>query len=155
MQNNQEKPAPSIPVDAPEDPAGDLAESDFLTRLRAEFIANPIKWPKNFDTGKTNKAVAELQAAFRWMFLALERPSEARPKLTKGSAVKIVSDVAKQTKWPKTPSKGGPDVAKGWDDHPRAFRRYEIGAAMNILMNAFNRGGPGGTGSSWPPQRPA
>jgi hypothetical protein len=154
VQNNLEQPQqPVIPANAPHDGGGaDLTESEFLKALRGVFLATTRVWPKKVNDRA--KVLAEMQAAFRWMFQAAEMPSVKRPAGAKGSAVQLIADVAKQTKWPKSPGQKGPALGKGWENHNKAFRRYEVGAAMNILMNAYNNGGSTGQGTPWPPQHP-
>jgi hypothetical protein len=154
VQNNLEQPQqPVIPANAPHDGGGaDLTESQFLTALRAVFLSKDPVWPKRVNDRA--KILAEMQAAFRWMFQAVDLPSVKRTNGAKGSAVQLIADVAKQTKWPKSPSQKGPALGKGWEKHNKAFRRYEVAAAMNILMNAFNVGGDTGQGTPWPPQHP-
>jgi hypothetical protein len=151
----------SINVEQPNSPepagaSGDAKEargkihSDFIDQLRAKFLGTPPPWPR--ASVKTREQVlAEISAAFRAMFLRVER-SKPIPSAAKGSAVQLVGEVVKATRWPKdNPLAKVPDH---WKDNVRTFRRYEIAAAMDVLMQAFNASGGGGSGSEWPPDRP-
>jgi hypothetical protein len=65
----------------------------------------------------------------------------------------MVKDLIDETHWPNGESIPVPAPWKV--NRARAFRRYEIGAAINILMEAYNAQGPGGDPSGYPPQRPS
>lgn len=152
MSINVEQP----PVSSPSDESGDAKESsgkihsDFIDQLRKKFLGTPAPWPR--ASVKTREQVlAEISAAFRAMFLRVER-SKPIPNAAKGSAVQLIGEVVKATKWPKDNPLS--KVPAKWKDHARTFRRYETAAAMDVLMQAFNASGGGGSGSEWPPDRP-
>jgi len=130
-----------------------LVESEFLKKFRTKFVGpdqeNP-PWPR--ETVNTPLEYSnEFVAVFRSLFMLLEH-DEVPPAGPANAAKQMVKELIDETQWPNGAAVPVPTPWKV--KRARAFRRYEIGAAINILMEAYNSGGPGGDPSGYPPQRP-
>jgi len=137
------------------DPDTGMVESEFLKKFRAKFIGDaenpPWPWPR--QTVNTPLEFAnEFVAVFRSLFMLLE-DDDVPPAGPPNSAKQMVKDLIEETVWPSGAMVPVPDPWKV--NRVRAFRRYEIAAAINILMEAYNARGPGGDPSGYPPQRPS
>jgi hypothetical protein len=136
------------------DPETGLVESEFLKQFRARFVTPPNaenpSWPR--ETVNTPMEYAnEFVAVFRSLFMLLE--GEVVPPVGPAhSAKQMINELVDETHWPNGKDVPVPTPWKG--DRARAFRRYEIAAAINILMKVYDKGGPGGDPSGYPPQRP-
>ncbi len=135
------------------DPNTGLVESEFLKKFREKFIGpdaeNP-PWPREI-TNTPLEYANEFVAVFRSLFMLLEG-EDVPPAGPANSAKQMVKELIDETGWP---SGAAVPVPAPWKaTRARAFRRYEIAAAINILMGAYNSEGPGGDASGYPPQRP-
>jgi len=131
-----------------------LVESEFLKKFRAKFVGSDAEnkpWPR--QTVNTPLEYAnEFVAVFRSLFMLLE-DDEVPPTGPAHSARQMVKELIDETHWP---SGAAVPVPTPWKvKRVRAFRRYEIGAAISILMEEYNARGPGGDPSGYPPQRPS
>ena len=137
-----------------------LIDSAFIVKLRDAFKnpALPVGqklWDANFtalnDPKRFPKIADDIGRAFKALFLRREQPGTPPPApTTVNSAEKVVVDFLTANNWPQ-------DIANFPVPGPWAevaFRRYEIAAAMYIIMSAFQRDGSGGGPASLPPSLP-
>jgi len=134
------------------DPETGLVESEFLKQFRAKFVGaeNP-PWPRE-TTNTPMEFANEFVAVFRSLFMLLE--DDVVPQVGPAhSAKQMIKELVDETHWPNGATIPVPAPWK--PTRARAFRRYEIAAAITILMRAYDKGGPGGDPSGYPPQRPS
>jgi hypothetical protein len=136
------------------DPNTGMIETEFLKKFRKKFSssdADNAPWPRQ-STDTPLEYANEFVAVFRSMFMLLEHDI-VPPEGPARSARQLIKELIAETGWPDGESVPVPEP---WiPTRYRAFRRYEIACAINILMQLFNKGGPGGDPSGYPPKRPA
>lgn len=120
-------------------------ESEFLRKLRAKLIGNVPSvqaWPLAEIMDMESEVSDEFTDAFQALFLALEGampPFDGRA----GSAKKLIMELIEETEWPafndKVPVPAPWNVAMKQD----AFRRYEVSAAMDVMMRLYHAKGAG------------
>ena len=111
-----------------------MVESVFTKTLRATVKE---QWP----TKELHKDPARVRDQLVEMFGALFDRLELKAELgrgAKGSALRIVSDMLKDSEWPKTDMRF--KVPRQWSEKRlRAFRRYEVCCAMAIFYRAYHK----------------
>ena len=136
-------------IDEEESP--ELADSAFISGLRARFFQQGVPvWP---DAGLTTPeaAFADLAAAARVVFLKCENPVLVVPVTgAEGSAEKIVSTYLSELNWPAEP----PEIPEYWTGPNKAYRRFEVGRAVDVMLEAYHFGTGGSGGTGWPPKNP-
>ena len=153
IKSNYQKGEPINPIKTGNATEPDLlADSDFIAGLRAQFFTStgPI-WP---GAGVTTpeQAFDDLAAAARVLFLRCEnRTVPVTVSGAPGSAEHIVSSFLAPLSWPDEP----PDVPEAWDAFPTIYRRYEVGRAVDLMLEAYNFGSGGSGGTGWPPKIPS
>ena len=130
-----------------------MMDSAFIKTLRS--IVTPKgeekgPWPPESVLRDASKVRDQMTAMFAALFDSLELHDELR-KGPKDSAQRIVFDMLKGSAWPRADKKF-PVPAKWSGDRLLAFRRYEVSCAMSIFYRAFNRFGPTGSPTDWPPK---
>ena len=115
-----------------------MVESEFLKKFRAKFVGSDQEnppWPR--ETVNTALEYAnEFVAVFRSLFMLLEHDDVPLTGPAK-SARQMVKDLIDETHWPNGESIPVPAPWKV--NRARAFRRYEIGAAINISWRRTTR----------------
>jgi hypothetical protein len=132
-----------------------MVASQFIVKLRDTFLSEDAidnLWSPQFtdpDAPNRNALIAaDIASAFRSLFMRNEARAAPEPGAV-DSAAKRMKELIEETQWPENAA--FPVPAPFNED---AFRRYEVGCAVAILMEAFHRGGPGGDPSNFPPTRP-
>jgi len=136
-------------------------ESAFLAKLREKFSgANPDEpiWPPDaimqMDEGRDALVAQEFIDVFRALFMLREAGDPPPADGAEGSAKKLLAQLIAETGWPDFEAPATVPVPPPWDntDDRDPFRRYEISAAMDVLMRLYHAKGPAG-GSDLPPDR--
>lgn len=83
--------------------------------------------------------------ALKAMIHAVNSRKPPRGKTKEGSALARVKEAAKAAHWPGT-SKSAPTFA----GNREMFRYFEVGCAIDIMMEAWFRSGGHGGGEGWP-----
>lgn len=151
--------------DPPEGPPmAEMVPSQFIVRLRARFLsqeAHQELWSGDFaDINALNRnalIAADIAAAFRSVFMRNEEGEDLAPESGgEGSAAnrmkEFLLDESEEgaAAWPD----GEPFAVPDPYEHD-SFRRYEVGCAAAVLMEAFHRSGPGGgIPTEFPPTKP-
>jgi hypothetical protein len=133
-----------------------LLDSAFIIKLRETFITDDAQenlWNEDFvdPDAADRKALiaADIASAFRSAFMRCEKHADPEPG-TANSAAKMMAEVLEETDWPTNVA----EFPVLGDFDAKAFRRYEVACAMYIIMQAYQRGNPGGGPTSLPPSRP-
>lgn len=141
-----------------------LLDSKFILKLREEFT-NPglppgqSLWDDNFASsgtpGRKQLIADDIARSFNALFMRLELGADPPTTSTTpraNSSEKIILSLlgTGSGNWPNDPSY---PIIGTWTK--KAFRRYEISAAMYIILSAFNSSGSGGEPSGLPPSLPA
>jgi hypothetical protein len=139
-----------------------LIDSAFIVKLRQKFN-NPglprgqSLWDDKFapaGPGKKLLIAEDIARAFTALFMRVEKEVGPVAAATKNSAEKVVADFLlaqpPAKRWPNDPSF---PTLPPWEK--KAFRRYEVAAAMYVIMSAFNESGAGGGPASLPPSLPS
>jgi hypothetical protein len=135
------------------DPKTGMVESAFTKKLRSILFPKDSKrgpWPPRNLLGKTGKIGDQMTAMFSSLFNRLEQHDDLR-KGPKDSAQRIVFDMLGSSDWPFG-EKNFPVPGKWKGDRLLVFRRYEISCAMALFYRAFNKFGPTGSPTEWPPK---
>lgn len=139
-----------------------LIDSAFIVKLRQKFKSPGLPrgqalWDNKFapdGPGKKLLIAQDIARAFTVLFMRVEKEEGPVAATTKNSAEKVVTDLLLAQplakRWPNDP--GFPTLPP-WDK--KAFRRYEVAAAMYVMMSTFNESGAGGGPTSLPPSLPS
>ena len=143
------------------DPKTGMVESVFIATLRTTLITEDenhekhASWPPKALRRKREKVLAEMTAMFGALFKRIELHKKLPPGKSK-SALRIVSDMLKGSRWPKIDDTKFP-IPAGYDsdEDARTFRRYEAACALALFYAAYGlcgRGDSGGSPVDWPPK---
>ena len=135
------------------DPKTGMVESAFIKELRAILIPKGDKrgpWPPRKLLPRPDKIRDQMTAMFTMLFDRLELHDDLQ-RGPENSAQRIVFDLLARTDWPFG-EKDFPVPRKWSGKSLLAFRRYEISCAMGIFYRAFNKFGPQGSPTDWPPK---
>lgn len=129
-----------------------LVASDFIDAIRAQFIgsAGLPKYPDVSPAQAVGKVIQELPEALAAMLTVLDDGGEFPDAPAQGSAVALVIAAATSSRWPSAASK----IPSDWSASVPKFRRYEIAAAINLMLQAYHHHGVGGGSSGFPPEKP-
>jgi hypothetical protein len=139
------------------DPKTGMVESVFIATLRATLITkdeDDAPWPPKALRRKREKVLAEMTTMFGALFKRIELHKKLPPGRPK-SALRIVSDMLKGSRWPKKDAKFPLPLGYDTDEDAKTFRRYEATCAMALFYQAYGRCGRGDAGGSpvdWPPK---
>lgn len=128
-----------------------LEDSAFIAGLRARFFSEGVpQWP---PAGMTLEAeIADLSAATgKLLFKCEKQASVVTVSGTPGSAENIVSNYLASLGWPGSP----PEIPEQWRGTAIAFRRFEVGRAVDVMLQSFHMIKGGGPGQGWPPRNPS
>ena len=135
-----------------------IIESEFLRKFREKFFGKPGEeqpWPTTELMMDNKRLAEEFTDAFRTLFLLREEFDPPAADGADGSAKKLIKQLIDDTGWPLFNEKV--PVPEPWSasDKRDRFRRYEVSAAMDIMMRAFHCKGTGGGGETTglPPDR--
>jgi hypothetical protein len=152
-------------VEQTEDPPAEtpmvngLVASQFILKLRETFLsqeAHQDLWSNEFTNSSSNNRnaliAADIASAFRSVFMRNEEGAAPEPG-GEGSAARRMKALldGEASAWP--------DDVEAFPvpepfDHDK-FRRYEVGCAVAVLMEAFHNNGAGAGGASdFPPTKP-
>jgi len=127
-----------------------MVDSKFLKELREAFLspaALSSLWNAQFTRSaapnRKELIAADIAGAFRSVFMRNEVPTLEPESGAANSATKLMKEVllGDAKDWPR-------DLTKFPVPPPyraAAFRRYEIACAVSIIMQAYNKHGPGVT----------
>jgi hypothetical protein len=136
-----------------------MVPSPFIAKLRETFLSPgglAQLWTPEFTSldASNRKALigADIASAFRSLFLRneLHGSTNAEPGAP-GSAAKLMKELieVEAVDWPDGTTFAIPE---GFEHD--TFRRYEVGCAVAIMMEAFHRRNPGGEPTDFPPSKP-
>jgi hypothetical protein len=143
----------SVSVTGPVTIVGTI-ESDFLNKFRVKFGVpgqTPRPWPSNDILSKPDKMVEEFKDVLHALFICRETFADPPTGGTAGSAKKLIEDLIKDNEWPHKFEKAPVPAPWKTDKERDLFRRYEVSAAMDILMRAYDAAGAGGGSTPFPP----
>lgn len=135
------------------DPKTGMVESEFIKTLRSILIPKGEKrgpWPPRKLIEEREKIRDQMTAMFESLFGRLELHDDLK-KGPEKSAQRIVFDMLGRSDWPFGEKKF-PVPSKWKGDRLLVFRRYEISCAMALFYRAFNKFGPKGSPTEWPPK---
>ena len=138
------------------DPRTGMVESKFIAGLRNTLMPDgnlPQPWPPRGIINDRAKLVAEMTTMFRALFLRFEKHLDI-PRGPANSALRVVSDMLKGSKWPLADRKFPLPAEYNNKKGKVAFRRYEITCAMALFYQALHGAGGGGVPTDWPPKDP-
>lgn len=129
-----------------------LVGSDFIDAIRAQFIGGGglPKYPDVPPAQAVAKVIQELPEALAALLTVLDDGGDFPENPAAGSATALVVAAATATGWPTAASR----IPSDWAASVPKFRRYEIAAAMNLMLQAYHHHGVGGGSSGFPPEKP-
>jgi hypothetical protein len=135
-----------------------MVASKFIVKLRETFLSAEAKadlWSDAFankatSTNRNTLIAMDIASAFRSVFLRNEDLAAPEPG-GEGSAARRMKQLldGDAADWPNDDSFPVPEPY-----NRDAFRHYEVGCAVAILMEAFHKDGAGGEPTDFPPSKP-